>query len=134
MINKIKLYNILKFCVFLKLLLVYNNCKKIEEKKFVNCNTTIINDSIYKINLNRGTLTLNNNYNLYSGSPLMYDKKFPSWIKDYDRPDYSLNNYIFEPDINDIKPPFKLFKQKDSCFFYVIKNNDTLKFKITEIP
>jgi hypothetical protein len=134
MINKIKLYNILKFCVFLKLLLVYNNCKKIEEKEFVNCNTTIINDSIYKININRGTLTLNNNYNFFGSYPLIFNEKFPTWIKDYDSPDYSFNKYIFEPDIYDIKPPYIIYKQQDSCFFYIIKNNDTLKFKITNVP
>ena len=69
-------------------------------------------------------------YDVYSDCQLIYKKTFPSWIKDMGKPDFSVTEYKFEPKISDIEIPYVIFKKQNDEYFYVIKNTDTLKFKI----
>ncbi len=95
---------------------------------------SIAYDTITKINVNRGILTMKSfrfrEYNVHSWCELIYKDSFPKWIDDRHSPDFSIKKYKFVPQISDIYAPYVIFKQKDENFFYVIKNSDTLKFKI----
>ena len=75
-------------------------------------------------------LTLNKTHYLHGNSFLVYKDSFPKWIEDHGEPDFSFDEYIFEPSITDIDPPYVLYKFKDEKYFYVVKNNDTLKFEL----
>lgn len=67
-------------------------------------------------------------------SALIYDRTFPSWIQDHNKPDYSFNKYVFKPSISDIDVPYIMIKKKNKCYFDIVKNKDTLKFTIAEYP
>ena len=116
------------------LLLFCMSCKKENNSKFINRSTSINFDTIEKVKLNRGTLTLKSTrfkeYNVYSLCPLIYKDTFPSWIKDQNKADFSFNEYKFEPIISDIEIPYVIFKRKNENYFFIIKQTDTLKFKI----
>lgn len=102
--------------------------KKIEG--FIEIKDEIKKETITSVTINRGILSLNENYRLFSNCSLVYKDSFPNWIQDHDKPDFSVNEYVFEPFITDIDAPYLLYKNKNEDFFYVIKNNDTLKFKL----
>jgi hypothetical protein len=91
-------------------------------------------DTITKINIDRGILTMKSfrfrEYNVYSWSELIYTDSFPKWIDDRHSPDFSFKEYKFVPQILDIYVPYVIFKRKGENYFYLIKNSDTLKFKI----
>ena len=115
-----------KFITCCLLLLISFNQKK---DKTINFNTEIKTDTIRSYSINRGIVLLNNRYYIGYNS-LNFDKEFPSWIKDRNcvsRPD----NFVFSPNLSDIKLPYVLFKRKDEAYFNVIKYNDTLQFKIS---
>ena len=42
----------------------------------------------------------------------------------------NFEEYKFEPHITDIAIPYVLFKRKNENYFFVIKEKDTLKFKL----
>lgn len=77
---------------------------------------------------NRGTLILNKHYMISSSCPLIFEDKFPDWIVQRLKPINGSNK--FEPKIYDILPPYTLFKEKQTNYFYVLKNGDSLKFKM----
>ena len=69
-------------------------------------------------------MTLKNfagDYYVYSWCPLIQNKSLPSWIKEKE-----------VREISDIDAPYKIFKMKNENFFSIIKNADTLKFKIED--
>lgn len=109
-------------------------CQKANEFKFVEKKTVIDFDMITKIHENRAILTMQSfrfrEYNFYEWCELIYTDSFPKWIKDKHRPDYSFKDYKFHPRITDIDVPYVIFKHKDEDYFNIIKNSDTLKFKI----
>ena len=123
-------------CILTIVLFLLISCRKEDNSDFIECNTEILRDSIYKSSLNRGTLAFRGkiSYSLYGSCSLIYNDTFPDWIQDYSKPDYSFNEYVFRPKISDIDVPYLLFKKKNECYFYVVKNNDTLKFKLTNHP
>ena len=123
----------IKFLIFaLAVLLI--GCKNDNDFKFVEKGTIINLDTIKELNINRGILTLKSfrlkEYNLYSWCPLIYNDTFPDWIKDKGKPDFSFNEYKFQPAISDVDIPYLIYKKQNEDCFYVIKNADTLKFKI----
>lgn len=121
----------LLFCLMLFILLFFN-CKRKEESNFIDCGQEIIINEVYRCDINRGTVSLKSfkgTLAVTSMCYLVYEGSFPKWIKDNNKPDFSLTKYKFIPTISDIEAPFKLYKNKNECYFYVIKNKDTLKFK-----
>lgn len=121
-----------KIVVVLVFVLLVASCKT-EDKQIEIVNNTVLNGiDVYSVNVNRGVVSFNDRYYLFSNSELIFDDTFPSWIKDRNKPDFSFGKYEFEPTITDIDVPFRLLKYGYEDFFYVIKNGDTLKFKIGE--
>jgi hypothetical protein len=121
--------------IFTLLLIVgFISCRE-ESSKFITDETIINFDSIKRVKIDRGIMTMKNfsfrgDYDVYSDCPLIYDVAFPTWIKDMGKPDFSVTEYKFEPKISDIEAPYVVFKKRNEVYFYVIKNTDTLKFKI----
>lgn len=110
-------------------------CKKEKNEDFITKEMKIESDTIIKLELNRGILTMQsfrNNIHLYSWYPLEYKKTFPSWIEDKHEPDFSYGKYIFQPCISDIDLPYVIYKKANENYFFILKNKDTLKFKIVE--
>jgi hypothetical protein len=105
------------------------SCNKKENFNFVKFETIIYNDTIKKIELDRGILKLNNYY-LGGSSQLIYKDTFPKWIKDFNSPEFSFSDYKFKPSISDIEPPYIIFKNQNDSILNVIKYKDSLKFKI----
>ncbi len=97
---------------------------------FIEVQSEIKSKKIKTVTINRGILTLNKTHYLHGNSFLVYKDSFPKWIEDHGEPDFSFDEYIFEPSITDIDPPYVLYKFKDEKYFYVVKNNDTLKFEL----
>ena len=82
----------------------------------------------------RGVLILNNKFMLSASCLLVYDKSFPTWIKEDDSyVIYRPKNHVFSPYITDIPTPYKLIKKKNTDFFHIIKFNDTLKFELYDL-
>ena len=110
------------------------SCKKEDNSNFIEKSSFINSDTIKNLKLNRGNLTMRSirfrEYNVYSWCPLIYKDIFPTWIEDQNKPDFSFNEYKFEPNISDIDVPFVIFKRKNENYFFIIKQKDTLKFKI----
>ena len=122
-------------CLIIFLTFLFTSCKKENDSNFIDKETTIDCDSITELNLNRGILTmknLNNKYIVYSWCNLIYKDSFPKWIKDKGKPDYTSNKYQFKPCISDIEIPYLIFKRKNENFFSLVKNKDTLIFKIAK--
>lgn len=122
-----------KLVSFILILLCFESC--IQNNKlegFIVLKSEIKEDTIKSISINRGILTLNKEYYLHGNSILIYKDSFPKWIQDHGEPDFSFNKYIFKPFITDIEAPYVLYKNKNEEYFYVIKNNDTLKFELGE--
>jgi len=116
------------------LIIAFISCKE-ESSKFITDKTIINFDSIKRVKIDRGILTMKNfnfrgDYDVYSDCLLIYNETFPSWIKDNGKPDFSVTEYKFEPKISDIEIPYVVFKKRNERYFYVIKNSDTLKFRI----
>ena len=115
-------------------ILLFTCCGKDNDFKFIDRKTVIDSDTITKIEENRGILTMKSfrfrKYNVYSWSELDYKDTFPKWIIDKHKPDISVGNYKFKPQITDIDLPYVIYKRKEENCFYLIKNSDTLKFKI----
>jgi hypothetical protein len=110
-------------------------CKKQNNEDFITKEMKIESDTIRKLELNRGILTMRSfrNYiHMYSWCPLVYKNSFPSWIEDKHEPDFSFDKYIFEPCISDIDLPYEIYKKANENYFFIVKNQDTLKFKIVE--
>jgi hypothetical protein len=101
-----------------------------ELKGFIEIENQIKPDTINSITINRGILTLDKKYTLLSNSFLIYQDSFPNWIKDHNNPDFKSKDYIFKPFITDIEPPYILYKYKKEKYFYIVKNNDTLRFEL----
>lgn len=97
---------------------------------FVEVQSEIKSDTIKSVTINRGILTLDKKYTLFSNCFLIYKDSFPKWIEDYGEPDIKSTDYVFNPYITDIKTPYVLYKFKDEKYFYIVKNNDTLKFEL----
>lgn len=116
------------------LVLLSISCKKEDNSNFIEKNTFINFDTIKELKLNRGTLTMKSisfrEYDFYSWCSLIYKDTFPTWIEDQNKPDFSFNEYKFEPVISDIDVPYVIFKRKNENYFFIIKQKDTLKFKI----
>lgn len=129
MINSVKYF-------IITLLLLSISCKKEDNLNFIEKSSFINSDTIKKLKLNRGTLTMKSirfrEYNVYSWCSLIYKDTFPTWIKDQNKPDFSFHEYKFEPTISDIDVPYVIFKRKNENYFFIIKQKDTLKFKMIE--
>lgn len=120
------------YCI-VALLLLCGSCKKEDLSNYMTKETVIKNDTITQSKADRGILTmknLNGKYVVYEWCPLVYKDTFPAWIEDKHQPDFSIKEYKFEPCISDIDVPYVLFKRKDENYFFIIKNTDTLKFRI----
>jgi hypothetical protein len=115
------------------ILLCFTSCLHNKELKgFVEIESEINTDTIKSVTINRGILTLNKKYTLFSNCFLIYNDSFPKWIQDHGEPDFSFDEYVFKPSITDIDAPYVLYKFKNEKYFYLIKNNDTLKFELGE--
>lgn len=115
--------NLIKyFTVAFFILLV--SCKKKNNLNFIRNNTVIDSGFVRRVEENRGVLTMKNfsgDYYVFSWCPLMSTKSLPNWVRDKE-----------VQDISDIDPPYKIFKTKNENVFSIIKNGDTLKFKIED--
>lgn len=123
-----------KLSKYILIVLCFESCihnKKIEG--FIETRHEIPAETITSMTINREILTLNKKHSLFSNSFLIYKDSFPKWIQDKNRPDISLDEYIFKPFITDIDVPYVLYKNKGEEFFYIIKNKDTLKFELGEL-
>lgn len=110
------------------------SCKN-ENQRFITSKTVANYDSIKRVKIDRGILIMENfnftgDYVVYSYCPLIYTDTFPSWITDKRKPEFSISEYKFKPKISDIEVPYVLFKNRNEDYFYIIKNKDTLKFRI----
>jgi len=122
-----------KLIKFYLILLCFTSCLHNKELKgFVEIESEINTDTIKSVTINRGILTLNKKYTLFSNCFLIYNDSFPKWIQDHGEPDFSFDEYVFKPSITDIDAPYVLYKFKNEKYFYLIKNNDTLKFELGE--
>jgi hypothetical protein len=120
-----------KLIFYFLILFCFESClhnKKLEG--FIEVESEIKSDTITSVTINRGILTLNKKHTLFSNCFLIYNDSFPKWIQDHGAPDYSFDEYIFKPRITDIETPYVLYKFKDEKYFYIIKNNDTLRFEL----
>ena len=125
---------VLGYSIFLLSLIVFA-CQKEGNEDFITKEMKIESDTIKKLELNRGILTMRsfrNRIHLYSWCPLEYNKTFPSWIEDKHEPDFSFKKYTFEPCISDLDLPYIIYKEANENYFYIVKNKDTLKFKIVK--
>lgn len=121
--------------IFFFLIVIILSCKREVNKDFINKAMKIETDTIRKIELNRGILKMmsfRNTIYMHSWCSLEYKYSFPSWIEDKHKPDFSFKNYVFKPCISDIELPYEIFKNDNENYFYIIKNKDTLKFKIVD--
>ncbi|MCU0384270.1 MAG: hypothetical protein MUF68_09425 [Cyclobacteriaceae bacterium] len=121
-----------KVITILIFVFLISSCKTDNKQIEINKETELYGIEIYSESVNRGIVSFNDTYYLFSNSALVFNDTFPSWIKDRDKADFSFKKYKFEPTITDIDVPFRLLKYKNEDFFYVIKNSDTLKFRIGE--
>lgn len=117
------------------LLFYFSSCKRECTANFIKYETSITNYNIKETVMDRSILTLKNpncSYDVYEWSPLIYNKTFPNWIEDHHAPDgtFGGQKYKFEPRISDIDVPYVVFKRKNENYFFIIKQKDTLKFKI----
>ncbi|MBC7749529.1 MAG: hypothetical protein H7Z76_13310 [Methylotenera sp.] len=120
-----------KLISFMLILLCFESCVHSNElNDFIEFKSEIKADTIKSISTNRGILTLNKEHYLHGNSILIYKDTFPKWIKDHGKPDFSFDEYAFKPFITDIDAPYVLYKFKNEKYFFVIKNNDTLKFRL----
>lgn len=105
--------SIILICFFIFILFNFFDKNNRENINILNKESAIdiliLKSSVYKT-----TLTLNDSVAIYYKSPLIKTKN-------------SNLNYIKE-----IKPPYKLLKNKGTNFFSVIKDNHTLYFQIIE--
>lgn len=121
----------LTFTYFLSLIFIlFSSCERHKNDDFIKIQDEINSAKITKFEMNRGDITLNNNYTLLSNSYLIYENNFPKWIKDHNNPEFKSDDYLFKPYISDIDVPYILFKKKNEDVFYVVKYGDTLKFKL----
>ncbi|WP_430401191.1 hypothetical protein [Flavobacterium sp.] len=121
--NKKPIENLIK-CFTVAFFILFVSCKKKNNLNFIENNTTIDSGFVRRVEKNRGILTLKNfagDYYVYSWCPLIQNKSLPSWIKEKE-----------VREISDIDAPYKIFKMKNENFFSIIKNADTLKFKIED--
>lgn len=108
------------------LLVMLISCNDLSYKrsKLVLTETTIKQDTIRKKNRERGNVVCNDRYRITSISYFVNEQKsIPDWLKNQ----YKNNQPIH---FCEIDLPFVLFKESGDEYFYVIKNNDTLKFKL----
>jgi hypothetical protein len=120
-----------KLMKLLILTLIIFSCDNKNNYNFIEYNSKINYDTINKIEFNRGTIKMNR-YHLLTNCQLINENNAPKWIKDLSSPDFKCSKYIFKPSILDIKTPYVLFKKQKDSIFFIIKNNDTLQFKIVE--
>ena len=107
------------FIILIGLLTTFRDTEKLN---FVEKSTSINFEKITKKNLERGILkleNLNKTYYLYGWCELIKRDSIPVWIANMD-----------DTTIDDIDIPFVLFKNPNESFFHVIKNKDTLTFKV----
>ncbi|MBE9577419.1 hypothetical protein [Flavobacterium proteolyticum] len=121
---------LIKFFILFLILLLTGCLHQEKIQGFIKVEDEITADTIESVTINRGILTLNKKYTLFSNCFLIYKDSFPKWIEDYGEPDIKSDDYFFEPFITDIKPPYVIYKFKNEKYFYIIKNNDTLKFEL----
>lgn len=118
------------FYLFILIVLVSCNDLRYKRSKLVLTETAIKQDTIKERFMSRGSVVYNGYYSITTISYLVNDKKtIPNWLKNKNwvKKRYENNELIY---INDIDLPFVLFKESGDEYFYVIKNNDTLKFKL----
>ena len=115
-----KIKELCKFCI---ILFLFVSCKKEENFNFIECKNENKIDTITNTKLNRGVLTMlgkKDKYYLASWSLLIYKDSFPKWIEDNNKPDFSISNYKFKPDISNISAPYIIFKDENNCFFNIL--------------
>lgn len=109
------------------------SCKNNDNLNYIeiNLNSEEIID-VQKFRNNRGSSILNEEFIIFSYCPLDFEDNYPEWIKRRDEPIFSLKNSKNIPTLYDIRVPYRLIKHKNEDFFYVIKNNDSLKFQMID--
>lgn len=121
----------LKMLIIVVAIFIFQSCNnkysksfKIEEKDSLSINVT-------KFDMDHGVIRLNRKHLLFSASHLVDNKSYPNWLKPKHKPLFVLpGGKKYTPSIGDVVPPYKLYKYKGDDFFYVVKYNDTLKFKL----
>lgn len=123
-----------KIIVYILFIFCFQSCDLNKKKGgFIEYKSEIKSDTIKLMTIDRGVLTLNKKHYLSSSNCLfIYKDSFPKWIQDHNKPDFSFDEYVFIPRITDIDPPYILYKFKNEKYFYIIKNNDTLKFELDD--
>ncbi len=122
-------------CLFILFILLFFSRKNESEDKFIDCKDVLVSETIRKVKVERGILSVSNfrvGYSLSSWCPLVYKDTFPSWIEGRYASDFSIKGDKFEPTIMYIEVPYVLYKKANDCYFYLVKNRDTLKFKIVD--
>lgn len=115
--------------------LIFSSCKK-----FPNYRGTLIeyetslSIEVKKAPINRGVLMLNNKYFIETNTPLVLLDTFPDFIKDNEDLKIKINNWKIVDNfhLSEIQPNYYLIKEKMSNTFFVIKDEDTLIFKLID--
>lgn len=119
---------VLVFCLLMSCDLPYENRTKYTPIDS-NCELNII---VEKAIDSRG-LIINDEYYYGGGTFLQYNNDYPIWLlqkndmlnlqRPFDK------DSILSFDIWNIKTPYKIYKKANSNVLFLIKNNDTLKFR-----
>ncbi|NMH23925.1 major tail protein [Flavobacterium solisilvae] len=125
----------LRYIFIIGLILTVNSCDFLDHtKKYVQINSNVELDfTVNQIESKNGFI-LNNEFYYGGGVYLQTNKKFPKWISE----EISIDDgtAIFSDDgqilldIWKIKTPFQIYKKSNSNILNLIKNNDTLQFRI----
>ena len=127
----------LKSIFIVSLILTVNSCEFLDHtKKYKQINSTVELDfTVNQIESKNGFI-LNNEYYYDGGVFLQKNNNFPSWI--YKEISIDDGTIIFCDDgeilldIWKIKTPFQIYKKANSNVLNLIKNKDTLQFRITQ--
>jgi len=96
-----------------------------DSKEFHIVENTELEITVKKTFMDRGIIYLNDAYFLRSWCGLITPP--PNWLK---KSIYQYNENKTRIDFEIMKPPFRFIKHKGEKEFYVIKNQDTLKFRL----
>lgn len=126
---------VVSFLIFILGFVVYS-CNYFDNRqnyKPLNASTEV-QLTVLKIKTENGFI-FNNQFYFGGDRFLQIGKDHPIWLKDELAKNRKENEIIDEEDllnvvIANISPPFDLYKKANSNVMYLVKNNDSLKFKI----
>lgn len=124
----------IRYFILLFLFTTLNSCdKEIYEVISLESEFDLV---VTSIRTERTSLYANDKYLLDGVSELVYEKDYPYWLKKDIEYNWKGDGDVINeklPILLDVKTPYKLSKVKNSNYFTLIKNNDSLIFFIRNI-